>query len=67
MGKENGAIKQSVEKQDSIKVSRNAKGNLSFEIKRYFCADNTQTEDLIADMKATEGKLLETFPDKEAK
>ena len=59
----NNEIVKSVEKPDSIKVSRNAKGQHSFEMKRYFNSEEMPAEHVIDAMKSTEQKLIETFSD----
>jgi hypothetical protein len=56
-------MKQAVEKQDSIKVSRNAKGQHAFEFKTYYDPGITPAEHVIEAMKAIEEKLLKAFPD----
>jgi len=56
-------MKTNVEKQDSLEVSRNQAGKHSFKQKRYYSADNTPVEQVIAEMKKTEMKLLEAFQD----
>jgi hypothetical protein len=61
MDKEN-EIKKS-EKPDSIKVSRNAKGQHAFEIKRYFNSEEMPAEHVIDAMKSTEDKLVKIFGD----
>jgi hypothetical protein len=56
-------ITGTVERPDSIKVSRNAKGQHAIEQKRYFNSDEIPAEHVIDAMKATEDKFVETFKD----
>ena len=59
-------MNKTVEKQDSIKISKTSRG-FNWEQKRYFDSEKTPAEHVIDAMKATEGKLLETFPDENGK
>ena len=54
---------QPVEKQDSIELSRGATGKHAFKVKRYIDLDKTKADEVIAELKAIENTLLETFPD----
>ena len=56
-------LMQTVERQDSIKVSRNAKGQHSFEIKKYYDGDRVPAEHVVTALKALEDNLLEVFKD----
>jgi hypothetical protein len=56
-------MESKIEKQDSIKVSRNAKGTHAYEIKLYFDSSVTDAEAVIDSLKHTEDRLLEVFED----
>jgi len=61
--KEKNELKQLVERNDSIKVSRNAKGQHSFEIKKYYDGEKMPAEYVVTALKAVEDNLLEVFKD----
>ncbi len=50
------------EKQSSIKVSRNAKGQYSFEVKTYYNEDARESADVVEQNANTMGRLIEEFP-----
>ena len=54
-------MSKTTERPDSIKVSINAKKQASFEIKRYYNADETHAEHVIESMQEIRDKLEETF------
>ena len=49
------------ERQSSVKVSRNAKGECAYEIKIYFDEEVRQTEEVVKVVKRTMDNLRETF------
>jgi len=49
------------DKQDSIEVSKTATGKYSWKIKKYFDWDNTDSVQIIADLKKADSVMKEKF------
>ena len=49
------------EKRDSVEVTRNAKGEYGWKIKRYYEASEDSVEDIISHIEYTDHRLREAF------
>ena len=49
------------DQKDNVEIGRNAKGEYSWKIKRYYNSPDDPIEDMIADLKETDNQLREAF------